>query len=54
MTLVITVCPTGQQLFLYCEAFANCEADQTLIYWLVNGSFPEDSPGSGRIKEMEE
>ncbi|CAG02914.1 unnamed protein product [Tetraodon nigroviridis] len=44
----------GQQLFLNCEAFANCAADQTLIYWLVNGSFPEDAPSSGRIVEMEE
>ncbi|TWW74864.1 interleukin-1 receptor type 2-like [Takifugu flavidus] len=45
--------PTGQQLFLYCEAFPNCAADQTLIYWLVDGSFPEDAASSGRIVEME-
>lgn len=44
----------GQHLFLHCEAFANCEADMTVIYWLVNGSFPEDLPSSGRILESEE
>nr|XP_046266206.1 interleukin-1 receptor accessory protein-like [Scatophagus argus] len=44
----------GEQLFLHCEAFANCEADQTVIYWLINGSFPEDTPSSGRIVESEE
>lgn len=48
------ICPTGQQLFLCCEAFTNCMADQTLIYWLVDGAFPEDTPSSGRIVEMEE
>lgn len=47
-------CLTGQQLFLHCEAFANCEADLTLIYWLVDGSFPEEAPSSGRIVELEE
>lgn len=47
-------CLTGQHLFLHCEAFANCEADQTLIYWLVDGSFPEEAPSSGRIVESEE
>ncbi|XP_073336030.1 interleukin-1 receptor accessory protein-like [Pagrus major] len=44
----------GQLLILHCEAFANFEADQTVIYWLVNGSFPEDTPSSGRIVESEE
>lgn len=44
----------GQHLFLHCEAFANCDADMTIIYWLVNGSFPEDVPSSGRIVESKE
>ncbi|XP_035521868.1 interleukin-1 receptor type 2-like isoform X1 [Morone saxatilis] len=44
----------GEHLFLHCEAFANCEADMTIIYWLVNGSFPEETPSSGRIVESEE
>ncbi|XP_036974578.1 interleukin-1 receptor accessory protein-like isoform X1 [Acanthopagrus latus] len=44
----------GQRLLLHCEAFANCEPDQTIIYWLINGSFPEDTPSSGRIVESEE
>ncbi|XP_031713209.1 interleukin-18-binding protein-like isoform X2 [Anarrhichthys ocellatus] len=43
----------GEQLFLHCEAFTNCK-DVTLIYWLVNGSFPEDLLSSGRILESEE
>lgn len=42
----------GEQMFLHCEAFSNC--DQTLIYWLVNGTFPEDAPSSGRIVESDE
>ncbi|XP_034539830.1 interleukin-1 receptor accessory protein-like isoform X2 [Notolabrus celidotus] len=44
----------GKQLLLHCEAIANCDADMTVIYWLVNGSFPEDTPSSGRIVESEE
>ncbi|XP_068572674.1 interleukin-1 receptor accessory protein-like [Cebidichthys violaceus] len=43
----------GEQLFLHCEAFTNCK-DVTLIYWLVNGTFPEDLLSSGRILESEE
>ncbi|XP_033506467.1 interleukin-1 receptor accessory protein-like [Epinephelus lanceolatus] len=43
----------GDQLFLHCEATANCE-DVTLIYWLVNDSFPEDTPSNSRIVELEE
>lgn len=42
----------GEQVVLHCEALSNC--DQTLIYWLVNGAFPEDAPSSGRIVESEE
>ncbi|CAJ1064159.1 interleukin-1 receptor type 2-like isoform X1 [Xyrichtys novacula] len=44
----------GGQLVLNCEAFANCEVDMTVIYWLVNDSFPEDTPSSGRMVESEE
>ncbi len=47
------LCFAGEQLVLHCEALANCD-DLTLIYWLVNGSFPEDTPSSGRIIESEE
>ncbi|XP_034745355.1 interleukin-1 receptor type 2-like [Etheostoma cragini] len=42
----------GQQLFLHCEAFANCE--ETIIYWLVNNTFPEDLLSSGRVVESDE
>lgn len=45
---------TGKQLLLHCAAFANCEVDMVVIYWLVNGSFPEDTSDSGRIVESEE
>ncbi|KAM8898417.1 interleukin-18-binding protein-like isoform 2-T2 [Spinachia spinachia] len=43
----------GEWLILYCEAFANSQ-DVTLIYWLVNGSFPEDLLSSERIVESNE
>ncbi|XP_070699325.1 interleukin-1 receptor accessory protein-like isoform X2 [Pempheris klunzingeri] len=44
----------GEELFLHCEATTHCDDDLTVIYWLVNGSFPEDMPSSGRIVESEE
>ncbi|XP_008301535.1 interleukin-1 receptor accessory protein-like [Stegastes partitus] len=44
----------GEQLLLHCDAFTNCEDDESLIYWLVNGSFPEDTLSSGRIVELSE
>lgn len=44
---------TGEWLFLNCEAFANSR-DTTLIYWLVNGAFPEDLLSSERIVESKE
>ncbi|XP_042355371.1 interleukin-1 receptor accessory protein-like isoform X2 [Plectropomus leopardus] len=43
----------GEQLFLHCEALTNCQ-DVALIYWLVNDSFPEDTPSNDRIIESEE
>lgn len=48
------LCPAGSRLSLHCEAEANGEADQMLIYWLVNEQFPEDAPSHGRIVELEE
>ncbi|XP_060911426.1 interleukin-1 receptor type 2-like [Labrus mixtus] len=44
----------GDQLLLHCDAFANCEVDMAVIYWLVNGAFPEETPSSGRIVESDE
>lgn len=44
----------GKQLLLHCEAFPNCDDDVSLIYWLVDGSFPEEMPSSGRIVELSE
>lgn len=44
----------GRRLSLHCEAEVNSEADQMLIYWLVNEQFPEDAPSHGRIVELEE
>lgn len=52
--VTLLFCFTGQHLILHCEAFANCEADQTLIYWLVNDSFPEDTHSSSRMVETQE
>lgn len=46
-------CLTGKQLLLHCDACADSE-DITLIYWLVNGLFPEDTHSDGRITELEE
>lgn len=43
----------GKLLMLHCEAFTN-QDDITLIYWLVNGTFPEDTTSSERIVELEE
>ncbi|XP_067463919.1 interleukin-18 receptor 1-like [Thunnus thynnus] len=43
----------GELLRLHCKASTNSE-DTTLIYWLVNGSFPEDTCSDGRIEETEE
>ena len=44
-------CLTGEPLILHCDAVTNSKAGVTLIYWLVNGSFPEDISSSGRIEE---
>lgn len=46
--------PAGHKLYLDCKVKANGEADQMLIYWLVNNQFPEDAPSHGRIEELEE
>lgn len=46
--------PAGRKLYLDCKVKANGEADQMLIYWLVNDQFPEDAPSHGRIEELEE
>ncbi|XP_061903879.1 interleukin-1 receptor accessory protein-like isoform X1 [Entelurus aequoreus] len=43
----------GQSLILHCEAVTNSEHDVTLLYWLINGSFPEDIPSNDRITELE-
>ncbi|XP_069581615.1 interleukin-1 receptor accessory protein-like [Brachyistius frenatus] len=44
----------GKQLILHCDAITNCEDDEALIYWLVNGSFPEDLPSCDRMVESNE
>lgn len=44
-------CLSGALLVLHCDALFNCEDDVTLIYWLVNGNFPEDDPNSNRMTE---
>ncbi|KAG8008346.1 hypothetical protein GBF38_019476, partial [Nibea albiflora] len=44
----------GEKLVLHCEALTNSEDDLTIIYWLVNGCFPEETTSSDRIIESEE
>lgn len=44
----------GELLILHCDAFTKCDDDVTLIYWLVNDTFPEDTSSSERIIELEE
>ncbi|XP_022044209.1 interleukin-1 receptor type 2-like [Acanthochromis polyacanthus] len=44
----------GEPLLLHCSAFTNCEDDASLIYWLVNDTFPEESLSSDRIVESSE
>ncbi|KAM9846612.1 interleukin-1 receptor type 2-like isoform 2-T2 [Aulostomus maculatus] len=41
----------GGPLTLKCRAFPKSFPDETLIYWLVNGSFPENAHSKGRITE---
>ncbi|XP_037124975.1 interleukin-1 receptor type 2-like [Syngnathus acus] len=43
----------GHPLILHCEALSNCGHDMTLLYWLINGSFPEDIHNDNRITELE-
>ncbi|XP_019719879.1 interleukin-1 receptor accessory protein-like isoform X3 [Hippocampus comes] len=43
----------GHPLVLHCQALTNYGQDVTLLYWLINGSFPEDVPSNDRITELE-
>ncbi|XP_028276528.1 interleukin-1 receptor type 2-like isoform X1 [Parambassis ranga] len=42
---------SGERLVLHCDAFTNCEEDEAMIYWLVNGTFPEETLSRERIVE---
>uniref|UniRef100_A0A1A8GTQ1 Ig-like domain-containing protein n=1 Tax=Nothobranchius korthausae TaxID=1143690 RepID=A0A1A8GTQ1_9TELE len=42
------------QLVLHCDALTHADDDETLIYWLVDGSFPEDKSSHDRIVESNE
>ncbi|XP_054586566.2 uncharacterized protein [Nothobranchius furzeri] len=42
------------QLVLHCDALTYADDDETLIYWLVDGSFPEDKSSHDRIVESNE
>ncbi|XP_053296929.1 interleukin-1 receptor accessory protein [Pleuronectes platessa] len=44
----------GEPLILDCDAVTNSKDGVTLIYWLVNGSFPEDIPSRDRIIESDQ
>ncbi|XP_053703436.1 interleukin-1 receptor type 2-like isoform X1 [Synchiropus splendidus] len=43
----------GDSVFLHCEARTNSD-DVTLIYWLVNGEFPDETHDGGRKTETNE
>ncbi|XP_078787367.1 interleukin-1 receptor accessory protein-like [Oryzias latipes] len=43
-----------EPLVLHCDVFTKTNMDETLIYWLVNGSFPEDTLSHDRIVESNE
>lgn len=45
---------SGELLVLHCDAFPNCDEDEAVIYWLVNGTFPEETPSNDRIIESKE
>ncbi|KAF6728777.1 Interleukin-1 receptor accessory protein [Oryzias melastigma] len=44
----------GEPLVLHCDVFTKSDMDETLIYWLVNDSFPEDTSSHDRIIESKE
>lgn len=46
-------CVTGEPLLLNCEALTHSD-DMTLIYWLINGLFPEETSSDDRIVETQE
>ncbi|KAK2828497.1 hypothetical protein Q5P01_019531 [Channa striata] len=43
----------GETLVLHCDALTNSEDGVVLIYWLINGSFPDEVSSSDRIVESE-
>ncbi|XP_077360494.1 interleukin-1 receptor type 2-like isoform X2 [Festucalex cinctus] len=43
----------GLPLVLHCDALTERGSDLTLVYWLINGSFPEDVHSNDRITELE-
>ncbi|XP_067347694.1 interleukin-1 receptor accessory protein-like [Channa argus] len=43
----------GEMLVIHCDALTNCEDGVTLIYWLINGSFPDEITSSDRMVESE-
>lgn len=45
---------SGEPLVLHCDVFTKSDMDETLIYWLVNDSFPEDTSSHDRIIESKE
>ncbi|XP_034461826.1 interleukin-1 receptor accessory protein-like isoform X1 [Hippoglossus hippoglossus] len=44
----------GEPLILHCDAVTNSKDGVTLIYWLINGSFPEEIPSRDRIVELDQ
>lgn len=44
----------GKRLVIDCKADPGLPDDFTLVYWLVNGTFPEVAYTDGRVSETEE
>lgn len=53
-TTVFFLPSSGEPLVLHCDVFTKSDMDETLIYWLVNDSFPEDTSSHDRIIESKE
>ena len=53
MFFLFFVYSAGETKVLTCRADPHGDRDQTVIYWLVNDSFPE-ALNTSRISEMDE
>lgn len=45
---------TGKRLVIECKADPGLPDEFALVYWLVNGTFPDVASTDGRVSETEE